>query len=371
MKPETLAIHEPMFRRDGAVAPPIHMATTFEHGALATDLPHGFLYGRHGNPNVSDFETRLAALEGGGGAVAFASGMGAAATMLAMLEPGTRALFHNDLYFDVKTLARTELPKKNVAAEFLDMRDLNAVRSALQEQAALVWLETPSNPQIDLLDIAAIAEPAHEAGALVVVDGTFATPALQLPLSLGANVVMHSATKYMGGHSDVQGGALVATDAKIAEDLRGIRKITGGILSPFSAWMISRGLQTLHCRMERHCMNAQAVAEFMEAHTAVEKVRYPGLKTSPGYEIATRQMSRPGGIVSVEIKGGRDGALAVASKLRLFVNATSLGGVESLVEHRASVEGPTTTTPEGLLRLSVGLEHIDDLIDDLEQALAE
>ncbi|MEO1241278.1 MAG: aminotransferase class I/II-fold pyridoxal phosphate-dependent enzyme [Pseudomonadota bacterium] len=370
MKPETLAIHEPALRRDGAVAPPIHMTTTFEHGALGTDLPHGFLYGRHGNPNVSDLETRLAALEGGGDAIAFTSGMGAASAMLTALKPGARAVFHHDLYFDVKTLARTELAKKNVAVEFVDMRDMTAVQNTLSKPAALVWFETPSNPQIDVIDIAAVAQAAHRAGAITAVDGTFATPALQRPLALGADVVMHSATKFMGGHSDVQGGVLVTKNKGLADELRTIRKITGGILSPFSAWLIARGLQTLHCRMDRHCENAQRLAEFLEAHPAVEKVRYPGLKSNPGYEIAARQMSRPGGIVSVEIKGGQAGALAAASGLRIFVNATSLGGVESLVEHRASLEGPDTTTPESLLRLSVGLEHIDDLIADFKKALA-
>ena len=369
MKPETLAIHAPNRRWNGAVAPPIHMTTTYEHGADASELTHGYLYVRHDNPNVSDLEARLAALEGGAGAVAYASGMGAAAAILATLKPGDRAIFHYDLYFDIKTLAREELPQKNITAEFIDFTDRNAVEEALSKPASMVWFETPSNPQIDLIDIAFVAGLAKKAGAKTVVDGTFATPALQLPLNLGADYVMHAATKYMGGHSDVMGGAVIAKDEKAADDLKHMRTLSGGVLSPFNAWLIARGLQTLHCRMERHCANAQAIAEFLEGHKAIEKTRYPGLPSNPDYALAKEQMRAPGGMLSFDVKGGREAAFAVASNLRLIVNATSLGGVESLIEHRASLEGADTKTPQGLLRLAVGLEHIDDLLADLEQAL--
>ncbi len=369
MKPETLAIHTPKRRYNGAVAPPIHMTTTFEHGAAANELTHDFLYVRHGAPNIRDLEERLAAMEGGAGCVAFSSGMAAAAAILATLNPGERIILHHDLYFDVKTLAKKDLPQRNIAVEFVDLTDQRAVEATLSKPAAMVWLESPTNPQLDVIDIAAIAKLADRVGAKVVVDSTFATPVLQQPITLGAHYVMHSATKYMGGHSDVQGGAVITRDAADAETLLESRILWGGALSPFNAWLISRGLQTLHCRMEKHCGNAAAVAEFLSDHKAIEKVCYPFLESDKGYAIARNQMRAGGGMLSIVVAGGREAAFAVASQFRLFLNATSLGGVESLVEHRASLEGPETKTPQGLLRLSVGLEHKDDLIDDLRQAL--
>lgn len=369
MKPETAAIHVPDRRYDGAVAPPIHLTTTFEHGAAANELTHGYLYVRHGAPNISDLEARIAALEGGAACVAFASGMAAAAAVLGTLRPGERAVLHRDLYFDVKTLAREELPLKNIKVDFADLADPQTVADALSSPASLVWIETPTNPMLDIIDIAAVAKAALRAGAKLMVDTTFASPALQNPLALGADYVMHSATKYMGGHSDVQGGAIAVRDANDAEALLRARKLSGAALSPFNAWLISRGLQTLHCRMEKHCANAAIVANFLENHEAVATVRYPFLESHPGAAIARRQMKAGGGMVSAIIKGGREGALGVARRLSLIVNATSLGGVESLVEHRASLEGPETTTPQGLLRFSIGIEHPDDLIADLRRAL--
>ncbi len=370
MKPETIAIHQPVTRRDGAVAPPIHLSTTYQHGP-ANEPINGYIYVRHDNPNVSDFEARIAALEGGVAGIAFSSGMAAAAAMLMSLPSGARAVLHNDLYFDVKTLAREDLPKRGVSVDFVDFCDPEASAAALSKEAALVWLETPSNPKIDLIDIQKVAAMAAGAGAKVIVDNTFATPALQNPLALGADYVLHSATKYMGGHSDVQGGAIVVRDDHaFAESLGKFRTLTGGVLAPFNAWLISRGIQTLYCRMEQHCRNAETIAAMLNNHPAVAAVRYPWLEKSPGCAIARRQMKAGGGMVSFELKGGRNAALKAASKLRLFINATSLGGVESLVEHRASLEGPGTTTPEALLRLSVGLEHVDDLVADLTQALA-
>jgi len=374
MKPETIAIHTPGIGRDGAVAPSIQLSTTWQHGPAYENL-HGFTYVRDTNPNVSDLESRLTAMEGGAVAAAFASGMAAGAALLAGLPEGCRVIFHHDLYHDFRNLSAATFPVRNIEAVFVDMTDLNALKDALTEgiadNTALVWFETPSNPKLDIIDIAAVSQMAHEAGAQVAVDGTFATPVLQRPLDLGADYVIHSLTKYMGGHSDIQGGAVIAReDNDAAHALFATRKVTGGVLSPFNAWLVSRGLQTLHCRMETHCRNAAALAAFLADHDQVEAVHYPFLSGRAGEDIARAQMKAGGGMLSVEIAGGRDGALAVASAVKLIVNATSLGGVESLIEHRASVEGPKPRSPQGLLRLSVGLENADDLIEDLDQALS-
>ena len=369
MRDETKAIHLPSRKVQGAVAPPIQLTTTYEHGP-AGERVHGFQYVRDGNPNVEDLEIRLAAMEYADGAVAFASGMAAAAGILSSLSPGAKVIFHKDLYFDIRTLAESLLPNWGLDCVSVDLADAAAREQAFNAGADLVWFETPSNPLIEILDIQAISQEAARNGAAVLVDGTFATPVVQKPLDLGATYVLHSLTKYMGGHSDVQGGAIAFRgDPSIAESLARTRRLTGGVLSPFNAWLISRGLQTLYCRMERHCSNALAVAEALASHAAVERVRYPFLADHPSHEIARRQMASGGGMLSFEVGGGRDAALGVASRVRLFVNATSLGGVESLIEHRASMEGPETTTPGGLLRLSIGLENPQDLIDDLRGAL--
>ncbi len=369
MKPETTAIHIPSKQYDGAIAPPIHLSTTFEHGA-ANELIHGYQYVRHANPNVNDLEARLAALEGGIGAVAFSSGMAAGIALLNILPHDSTIVFHDTIYFDFLTFGRKHLGDWGRIAKIVDCRDEGALRSALGEGATLLWLETPTNPTLDLVDIGAVSKIASEYGAKTLVDGTFATPALQRPFEHGADYVLHSTTKYMGGHSDVQGGALVVRDDKTAiESLLAIRKLTGGVMAPFNAWLTSRGLQTLHCRMEKHCSNALAIATKLETHPAIERVRYPSLPSGADFSIAGQQMTAGGGMVSFDVKGGRDAALRMAAALRLIVNATSLGGTESLIEHRASIEGPETTTPDNLLRLSVGLEHVDDLIEDIAQAL--
>ncbi len=371
MKPETTAIHVPAKIYDGAIASPIHLSTTFEHGP-ANELIHGFQYVRHANPNVNDLETRLAALEGGIGAVVFASGMAAGIALLNTLARGATIVFHDTIYFDFLTFGRSHMNNWGLGARIIDCRDEAALRKALTdgEGAALVWLESPTNPTLDLIDIEAVARIVAEHGAKTLVDGTFATPALQRPFDLGADYVLHSTTKYIGGHSDVQGGALIARDDEATvEALTTIRKLTGGALAPFNAWLTSRGLQTLHCRMEKHCSNALAVASMLETHPAVETVRYPYLPASTDFSLASKQMTAGGGMVSFDVKGGRDAAIGVAAALRLIVNATSLGGTESLIEHRASIEGPESTTPDNLLRLSIGLEHADDLIEDLKQAL--
>ena len=370
MKPETKAIHIPAKRYEGSIAPPINLTTTFEHGP-ANELIHGYQYVRHGNPNVNDLETRLAALEGGIGAVAFASGMAAGIALLNSLPPGSTIILHDTIYFDFLTFARTRLSNWGITAKIIDCRDEGALSSALAGGASLVWFETPANPTLDLIDIKAVSTLAAQHGAKTLVDGTFATPALQRPFDLGADYVLHSTTKYMGGHSDVQGGALIVRDDGAAlEALTTIRKLTGGALAPFNAWLISRGLQTLHCRMAKHSENALAIATMLATNPAVEKVRYPFLPTGDDLTLARAQMSSGGGMVSFDVKGGQKAALRVAGSLRLIANATSLGGTESLVEHRTSIEGPETITPNNLLRVSVGLEHADDLIEDLAQALS-
>lgn len=372
MKFDTLAVHagaQPD-AETGAVTPPMHLSTTFVH-APDGHAPGGFHYIRSGHPTQDRLEQAMAALEGGAHAFAFGSGMAAIAAVLAGLPAGSAVLFPDDVYHGLRTLVQTWFPRWSLTAAYVDQSDIEAVRAAWTAQTRLLWLETPSNPRMKVADIAALATLAHERGAAVGVDNTFATPALQQPLALGADVVVHSATKYLGGHSDVQGGlVIVRDDAALAARVAAFRRDAGAVLSPFNAWLILRGLRTLSCRMERHGRNALAVARFLAGHARVTAVHFPGLPGHPGHALAKRQMRGDSGMLSIEIAGGREDALAVAGRLRLFVNATSLGGCESLVEHRASIEGADAIVPEGLLRLSIGVEDADDLIADLDQALA-
>ena len=353
----------------GAVAPPIHLATTFEHGPAA-ETPLGYIYVRDANPTQTRLEEALAAVEGGEAALVFASGLAAAAACLQAQPPGSHVVYPKDVYYGVRALAVEFLPRWGMEATAVDMTDLAQVRAAMRPTTRLVWAETPSNPLMEVCDLAALARIAHDGGARLAVDSTFATPALQRPLELGADVAHHSTTKYLGGHSDVQGGALVflRKDEQV-ENAGHVRKIVGGVGSPFNSWLVLRGLRTLACRVEKQSSNALAIARFLEAHPAVEAVHYPGLPSQRGHEIAKRQMSAFGGMLSFRVRGGRDAALRTASRLKVFINATSLGGTESLIEHRASSEGPSSPTPQNLLRVSVGLEHPDDLVEDLGQAL--
>ncbi|MDN5782922.1 MAG: aminotransferase class I/II-fold pyridoxal phosphate-dependent enzyme [Luteimonas sp.] len=371
MRLETLAIHaggEPD-EHTGAVSPPIHLATTFRHGPAA-ERQAGYEYQREGNPTNDRLRAAIAALEDGATALTFASGMAAASTLLESLPPGTRIAIPDDCYTGVRMLAAEFLPARGIVVATLDMADLDAVRAACMRGLDLLWVETPSNPLMKISDIAALAALVHAHGALLVCDNTFASPALQRPLALGADIVMHSTTKYFGGHSDVLGGALAFARAddvfqRVAHRLH----VTGAVLAPFSAWLTLRGCRSLPARMAMHCANARRVAEFLAAQPQVLQVNYPGLATHPGHGIAAKQMRDFGGMLSVQLRGGRGAALATAGALRLFTNATSLGGCESLIEHRASVEGDNPTSPQDLLRISVGLEHPDDLVADLEQAL--
>lgn len=370
-RPETTAVHvgnEPD-AATGAVAPPIHLATTFRHGPSGERIA-GYEYQREGNPTNDRLREALAALEGGEEAATFASGMAAMAGLLECLPNGARVLIPDDCYTGLRMLCAEFLPERGITTVAIDMADLDAVRAACAGGIAMLWIETPSNPLMKISDLAALADIGHAAGAVVVADNTFATPLLQRPLSLGADVVMHSTTKYFGGHSDVLGGALVfAKRGELSEKVAHRLHITGATLAPFSAWLTLRGCRSLGARMAMHCANARRVAEFLADHPAIERVNWPGLPSHAGHAVAARQMRDFGGMMSIQLRGGRDAALAMAGKLRVFTNATSLGGCESLVEHRASVEGPNPRSPQNLLRMSVGLEHVDDLIEDLRQAL--
>ena len=372
LHPATLAVHagaEPD-AETGAVAPPIHLTTTFRHGPAGERIA-GYEYQREGNPTQDRLEQALAALEGGEAALAFASGMAAITGMFDSLPTGSRLLIPDDCYSGLRYLAREFLPERGVNAVAVDMTDLAVVEAACAAGGAMVWVETPSNPRMKICDIAALAQIAHRHGALLACDNTFATPVLQRPLALGADIVMHSTTKYFGGHSDVLGGALVfARRDDVFERVAHRRHITGAVLSPFSAWLTLRGCRSLPARMAMHCANARGLVEFLSRHPTIERVNYPGIDSHPGHAIAARQMSDYGAMLSILVRGGRERTLAVAGKLKLFTNATSLGGCESLVEHRASVEGANPVSPQNLLRVSVGLEHVDDLVADFAQALS-
>lgn len=373
MKLETRLIHSgaEIDPATGAVAPPIHLSTTFEHAPDNREPLHDHIYIRESNPTQSRLEEALAAAEGGEAALFFASGLGASAAVLQSLASGSHALLPSDVYHGVREIGHSFMPRWGGSVTHVDMADLAAVRAALRPETRLIWAETPSNPLLQVTDLAALAEIAKGHGAMMVVDNTFATPILQRPLELGADIVLHSATKYMGGHSDVLGGALVLAErAPHYDELFHVRATLGAAASPFNAWLVLRGLRSLACRVERHAANALAIARALAGHPGLDAVHYPGLPEHAGHEIARRQMKAFGGMLSLSVAGGRQAAIGVASRVRLFANATSLGGVESLLEHRASSEGPQSTTPENLLRVSVGLEHPDDLIADLEQALA-
>ncbi|MGH9443414.1 MAG: trans-sulfuration enzyme family protein [Thermoanaerobaculia bacterium] len=372
MNIETIAVHAggETDSETGSLSPPIHLSTTFEHDPDSKS-PRGFVYIRDGNPTQLRLEKALAAIEGGEAALAFASGMAAGSAFVQSLPAGSHVLFPDDIYYHFRVLASEFLPRSGISSTAVDMQDLDAVRGAIRPKTRLIWVETPSNPLMKIVDLAEVARIARQASALTIADGTFATPILQRPLDLGFDAVVHATTKYFGGHSDVQGGALVfrRKDALFEAALHH-RTILGAVGSPFNSWLVLRGLRSLACRVEKHSANALALARALEGHARVEAVHYPGLPSHPGHSIAARQMRGFGGMLSIRVRGGREAAIAVASRVRLFTNATSLGGTESLIEHRQSVEGAGSRTPPNLLRISVGLEHSDDLIEDLIQALA-
>jgi cystathionine gamma-synthase len=371
MRIETLAVHagNEVDADTAAVTPAIHLSTTFEREADGS-FRKGFIYARDANPNRDALERCLADLEGGENAAAFSSGSGATFAVLQALSPGAHVIAPDDAYYGTRRLVRDIMGRWGLEASFVDMTNLDAIERAIRPGATrLVWVETPSNPLVRVVDIRRAAEIAHAAGALCTCDNTWATPVITRPLELGADLVMHSTTKYLGGHSDVLGGMLIGRDDEFFRRVRAIQKGVGAIPSPFECWLTRRGIRTLPWRMRAHSSNAEQVARFLEGHRNVLAVHYPGLESHPGHAIAKRQMASFGGMLSVEVRGGREAAMALTGRLHVFTRATSLGGTESLIEHRASVEGPETRAPEGLLRVSVGLENAEDLVEDLEGAL--
>ncbi len=371
---ETRAIHEgqPPDPATGAVMTPIYQTATYAQSEPA--VHKGYDYSRTANPTRTALETCLASLEEGAHGLAFASGMAAITTASYLLNSGDRVLAPDDVYGGTYRLFVRVLQRYGIAPSFVDMTDLTRVEAALGTHPRLVLVETPTNPYLKILDIARIAELAHTHDALVLVDNTFASPYFQRPLTLSADIVVHSTTKYLGGHSDVIGGAAVTNSREIAETLRFHQNAAGAVPGPFDSWLVLRGIKTLAVRMERHAANAMQVAQFLNGHPAVARTFYPGLPGHPGYDLARRQMTGFGGMVSFVLKGGGRAARAVASSTRVFLLAESLGGVESLLDHpasmtHASLAGSPMQVDEGLIRLSVGIEHIDDLIDDLKQAL--
>jgi cystathionine gamma-synthase len=371
MRIETLAVHAGHDVDPGtaAVTPPIHLSTTFAREADGS-YRAGFLYSRYTNPNRAALERCLAELEGGAAAAAFASGSAATMTLLQSLGAGSHVIIPDDAYFGTIKLARDIFGPWGLEMSIIDMTDLANVKEAMRPSTKLIWLETPSNPLLRVVDITAIAEIAHNGGAICAVDNTWGTPVLQRPIDLGADVSMHSTTKYLGGHSDVLSGALIFREnGELYQKVNSLQMVGGAVPSPFDCWLTMRGIRTLPLRVNAQTANASALAEFLENDPRVEAVHYPGLKSHAQHAIAARQMSGFGGMLSVQVGKNREQSLAIAGRLELFTRATSLGGTESLVEHRASVEGPGTRAPENLLRVSVGLEHIEDLQADFDQAL--
>jgi cystathionine gamma-synthase len=373
MKIETRAIHAGRKPEAGArdVTPAIHLSTTF-HKAEDGSLPGGFLYSRTDNPNRAALEEALASLEEGEAALAFSSGNAATLALLHALAPGDHIIAGEDVFYGTAILIHT-LASWGLKHSFVNMQDLSAVERAVTPATRLIWVETPSNPLLHVTDIAAIAAIAQKANALLACDNTWATPLLQRPLQgLGADVVMHSVTKYLSGHSDVLSGALVFKySGTLFEKVRSIQRDGGAVPSPFECWLSLRGLQTFPYRVRAQSQSAHQIAEFLDEQpkSKIEAVHYPGLLSHPSHKIAAAQMSGFGGMMSIQVKGGQAEAFKLVSGLKLFSHATSLGSTHSLIEHRASVEGANTRSPANLLRLSIGLEHPDDLIDDLKNAL--
>ena len=375
MRFETRAIHagqdpEPTY---GAVNVPIYQTSTYAQAAVGEHK--GYDYARTANPTRTALQEAIASLEEGRGALAFASGMAAEATFFHLLSPGDHVVVGDDVYGGTyRLLARVLTDSAGIQFDAVDLTDLDAVRKAVREETKVVWTESPTNPLLKIVDIAAVAEIARESGAWCVVDNTFATPYLQQPLALGAHAVVHSSTKYLGGHSDVVGGVIVANDPGLLERLAFLQNAVGAVPGPLDCFLVLRGLKTLAVRMQAHCRGAAQVAEFLRRTAAVERVHYPGLADHPGHELAARQMRDFGGMVSFEV-ASEERAFEVCRRTKVFFLAESLGGVESLIEHpgrmtHASVAGSPLEVPSTLVRLSVGIEHPDDLIEDLEQALA-
>ena len=373
MKIETISVRvgRDVEAATGEVAPAVHLSTTYERD-IDGEFSRGYSYIRPDNPGRRALEQCIAALEGGADATAYSSGSAASLAVFSLLRPGDHVIAPIEAYHGTAKQLRDIIGPMGVSYDFVDMTKTDVVHKALTAKTRLVWIETPSNPMLNLSDIETIAELAHGRGALVCCDNTFATPVWQQPLELGADLVMHSSTKYFGGHSDVMGGAVVARDrGGLSDQLRDYQGTAGNVPSPFDCWLVRRSLTTLSCRVRAQTHSAERLAHFLQRRRGVERVFYPGLESHPGHQLARKQMKGFGAMLSFCVRGGRDEAFAVAARTKLFTRATSLGGVESLIEHRASVEGPHTVTPENLLRVSVGLENADDLIADLDEALGQ
>jgi cystathionine beta-lyase/cystathionine gamma-synthase len=373
MRFETRAIHvgQDPETEYGSVNVPIYQTSTYAQPAVGK--PKAWDYARAGNPTREALQRVLASLEAGSRGLCFSSGLGATTTLLLTLRPGDHVVVSDDVYGGTYRLLARVMEQWGLASDTVDMTDLEALRSAMREETRLVWVESPTNPFLKVVDIAVAAEIAHAAGARCVVDNTFATPYLQRPLELGADVALHSMTKYLGGHSDLIGGAIVTGDDDLADSLTFLQNAAGAVPGPMDCYLALRGVKTLALRMEAHCRGARRIAEFLQGHPKVTRVHYPGLPGHPGFEVAVRQMKDFGGMVSFEM-ASRDEAIRVAESTKLFFLAESLGGVESLIEvpgpmTHASVAGSPLEVPDTLIRLSVGIEHPDDLVADLEQAL--
>ena len=370
MKTETIAIHAGNKKDESskAVIQPIILSTTFERG-LAGDFPGGHIYSRSSNPNRESLENVLAQLEGGADAASFSSGNAAGMSVFQSLTPGTHVIAPDDMYHGLRNQLKT-LFAGILTFDFIDVNDTELLQQYIKPETGLIWIETPSNPLLKVTDIKKVVAIAKAKGIKVACDNTFATPICQQPLARGADLVMHSATKYFGGHSDLMGGALITAEkSEWWQKIRTVQEMGGAIPSPLDCYYLVRSIKTLPYRVKGHVQNAQLLAEFLEQHPNVEKVMYPGLPSHPQHAIAKEQMLSFGGMLSFIVKGDENDTHNIINKLHLITRATSLGGVESLIEHRATVEGPDTKTPRNLLRVSVGLEHIDDLIADLDQAL--
>ncbi|GII77854.1 cystathionine gamma-synthase [Sphaerisporangium rufum] len=375
---ETLAVHagQEADPQTGAVVPPIYAVSTYKQDGVG-GLRSGYEYSRSANPTRTALEECLAAIEGGTRGLAFASGLAAEDTLLrAVCKPGDHVIIPGDAYGGTYRLFAKVLSRWGLHFDPVPLGDLAAVRAAVRPDTRMIWVETPTNPLLGVADIAGLAEIARQADALLVVDNTFASPYLQQPLALGADVVVHSTTKYVGGHSDVVGGALVARDRGLGEELTYHQNAMGAVAGPFDAWLTLRGIKTLALRMERHCDNAEKVVDLLLAHPRVTEVLYPGLSSHPGHEVAAKQMRRFGGMVSFRVTGGEEAAVRVCDRARLFTLGESLGGVESLIEHpgrmtHASAAGSPLEVPADLVRLSVGIESVGDLLGDLTQALGD
>lgn len=369
---ETIAIKstENKYGDSAPVSTPIYLSSTYIRNSDGT-YTNDFVYSRTNNPNRAIIEESIAILENGKHAYAFSSGMAAVSAVFQSLKSGDHILLPDDIYFAIKKLMEEVFKRWDLTCDFVDMTDYELVKKTIKPNTSLIWVESPSNPQLKLSDIAAIAEIAHKNNALCAVDNTWMTPVFQNPLALGADIVVHSTTKYFGGHSDVIGGCVVVNDGEIAEKIKNIQILSGAVPAPFDCWLIARGIQTLYLRVKKQSKNALKLAKYLENHPKVEKVLYPGLQSHPQHLLAKKQQKKGfGAMISILIKGNEMETINISTKLKYFTIATSLGGVESLVEHRKSLEGKDSLTPENLLRISVGIEHIDDLTADWENALS-